>query len=161
MISTLSNYWQLKTVLGCNILAFPTCCVLEPLKQLLIMLLLVNIILNSSLGKILHVYAVYIPLKLDNISCINVRDSMNIGILEEILLLTSYYSSDLTLVLFHLFKASLIYNIFSITFFSIFFFCFPFFSFLFLSSCCFSLHTCSYKVATTVCSHASYNKLMI
>jgi len=136
-------------------------CVLKPFEQLLITLPLANIVLNSSLGKIFCVHVVYILLKLDNISCINIRGSMDIGILEEILLLISYYSSNLILVLSPLFKASVIHNTFSITFFSIFFFCFPSFCFLFLSSCCFSLHVCSYKVATMVCPCAPCNKLMI
>ena len=50
----------------------------------------------------------------------------------KILLLTLHYSSNLILVLFLLFQASLICNIFSIIFFSIFSLCLLSFSFLFL-----------------------------
>ena len=151
-------------VLSCNILAFPTHCVLESLKQLLIMLPSVNIISNSSLGKIFCIHVVYILLKLDDISCMNVRGSTDIRILEEILLLISHYSSNLTLVLFPLFKASLICNyifLYFLLLLSFFFSSLSSFLFLFLPSCCFSMYVCSYEVATIVCPHTLCNKLMI
>ena len=80
-----SSCWPLKAVLGCNILAIPTCCMLELLEPSSIMLPSANIIWDPSLGKISCVHAVYILLKLGDTSCMTARDSTNIGILEGIL----------------------------------------------------------------------------
>ena len=79
------NHWQFKVVLDCNNLAIWTLCVSEPLEQLSTMLLLVNIVWDSFLGKTSYAHVVYIQSKLGNISCINIRDLTNIGILKEIL----------------------------------------------------------------------------
>jgi len=84
-ISNLLNCQPLKVVLGCNILAIPTCCALELLEPLSIMLPSVNIVWDSSLGKISHIYVVYILLNLGDTSCMTARDLTNIEILEGIL----------------------------------------------------------------------------
>ena len=123
-ISNLSNHQPLETVLGYNILAIPTHCVLELLEPLSIMPPSVNIIWDSSLEKSFHVYTL---LKLDDISCMTVKDSTNIGTLEGILYLIFCYSSNLTLMPFLLTRTLFCHIAFSIT--CIFFF-----------SCIFSFH---------------------
>ena len=72
-------------VLGCNISAILTYCVLELLKLSSITLLPVNIARGFSLGKNSCVHAVYIQLNLGNISCITARNSTTIETPEEIL----------------------------------------------------------------------------
>ena len=88
-----------KAVLGFNILAILIHCALELLEPLSITLLLVNIVWGFSLGKNSCVHVVYTLLNLDDISCMNARDSTIIGTPEGILQLIFHYSLNLTVML--------------------------------------------------------------
>ena len=169
VISNLLNHQPLEAVLGYNNSAILTHCTLELLEPSSIMSPSVNIVWDSSLEKSFCVHVVYILSKLGNISCMTARDSTNIGTLEGILYLIFCYSSNLTLMPFPLIRMLFCHIVFSITcilsfscFFSFYFSLFiipsPFFFFL---PCCFSLHVCSYEVATIVCPHTLCNKLLI
>jgi len=65
-------------------LAIPIYYILELQEQLLTMLQPVNIGLDFSPKKALHVYVDYILSNQDSISCTSVIDSITIGIQEEI-----------------------------------------------------------------------------
>ena len=64
----------------------------EHWEQSLITLQLANTGLDSFLGKNLDIYVGFILLRLDVISYMSARDLMDIGIWEEIWLVTSFYS---------------------------------------------------------------------
>ena len=117
IISTLLNCWISKVVLSCNNLVTLTHCVLEPLELLSITHPSANIVWDSSLRRTSHIHAVYIQLKSEDISYMNIRGSINIRTLEEIPLLILHYFSNLTLVLFLLVRSLLICIAFSITIF--------------------------------------------
>ena len=117
IISTLLNRWISKVVLGCNNLVTLTHCVSEPLELLLITHPSANIVWDSFLRKTSHIHTVYIQLKSEDISYMNIRGSINIRTLEEIPLLILHYFSNLTLVLFLLVRSLLICIAFSITIF--------------------------------------------
>ena len=129
-----------KVVLDYSTLASQTHCALELSELLSTILLLANISWDSSLGRFSYVYIVYILLKQENIYYMNIVNSTNTWIIEEILLLTFLYFSNLTLVLF-LFNLSLTISsklsttiwlyiyLFSL-FFLLFFFFFCFFLFI-------------------------------
>ena len=66
----------------------------EHWEQSLITLQLANTGLDSFLGKNLDIYVGFILLRLDVISYMSARDLMDIGIWEEIWLVTSIYSMN-------------------------------------------------------------------
>ena len=133
-----------------------------PQEQSPTILLSVNIVYISFLGRILVVHAASILQRQDVTSFTSMVDSMNIGIQEEIQQPIS--SCFWILIRVHLSFAShhlvsqvqitLLETCFS-GFFSLFFFLFSF-SF----TCSFSCYVCSYKVATTVCLCTLCNKLL-
>jgi len=101
LILTSSNYFTLKEDLGYSCLVTQTHYVHIQLELTLIIYLLVNIDLDSSLGKNLSAHVAYIWLNCEDIFFMIAEDSMAIGIREEIFLviLLSFWRLILTLSL--------------------------------------------------------------
>ena len=81
MITTSSNLSMLREDLGSKSLDIQTLCMCVLCKQLLIMLQLASIDLDSSLGRNLNIYMVHILLNQDVTSYINMIALMGTGIL--------------------------------------------------------------------------------
>jgi len=84
MNQILLNHLLSRTVLGFNTPVTQIHYVLALLKLSSIMLLSVNIDLDSSLERTLDVHVVYTLLSLGNISCTSVKSSIITGIPEKI-----------------------------------------------------------------------------